>query len=160
MRTRIVHILAIFLTGIVTGSQYIISFDYNPDETKASFYIEKMQYGVDHVGAPLFGLVILAIAMCFVSAVTYFRSGRNTSLLLIGAGSLMFIMILVTIFGNIPQLDVMDTWNAKSPPPDWLDVGERWYMFHMVRVWLSVIGFFLAIISVFTIGNSSPRPHE
>ena len=156
MRTRVVHILAIFLTGLVTGAQYVISFDYNPDHVNASFFVEKMQFGVDHIGAPLLGMAILSIAMCFVSAVTYFRSARTTSLLLGIAGTLLFFVAVITIFGNIPQLDIIDKWNAKSPPTDWLDTVNRWYWFHSARLWVSLIGFFLAITSAFTSRNLPP----
>ena len=46
MLRRFVHSLAVCGTAIIAGRQYVVSFDYNPSGTAASFYTEKMQYAI------------------------------------------------------------------------------------------------------------------
>ena len=155
MMRRIIHFLAVCCTGIIAGGQYVVSFDYNPAGTTASFYTEKMQYAIHHIGTPLFGMLIASTILCFLSAALYLKDNRRTSLLLAGAGALLLTGALITKFGNIPLLDMMDTWNVASPPANWLEVAERWYMFHSVRIGVDIVGFALAVGSVFSV--STPR---
>ena len=150
MVRRLIHILAICGAGIITGGQYVVSFDYNPVGTSASFYTEKMQYAIHHIGTPLFAMLIASTVMCFLSALLYLRDSRRTSLLLVGAGVFLLIGALITKFGNIPLLEIMDTWSVSSPPANWLEIAQRWYMFHSVRIGVDVIGFLLAVVSAFT----------
>ena len=148
---RIIHFLAVCAAGIITGGQYVVSFDYNPAGNTASFYTQKMQYAIHHIGTPLFGMLIATTVLCFLSAGLYFRNSRRTSFLIGGAGIFFLIGALITRFGNIPLLDLMDTWNVASPPANWLDVAERWYVFHSVRFVVDLIGLFLAVASAFAI---------
>lgn len=150
MLRRVIHLLAVCCTGIITGGQYVVSFDYNPAGVAASFYTEKIQYAIHHIGTPLFGMLIAATALCFLAAALYFRNDRRTSLLLAGAGLFLLIGALITRFGNIPLLDIMDTWSVASPPANWLEIAERWYMFHTVRIGVDIVGLVLAVTSAFT----------
>lgn len=152
MLRRFIHALAVCCTGIITGGQYVVSFDYNPAGTTASFYTEKMQYAIHHIGTPLFAMLIASTILCFLSAGLYFRDSRSTSVLLAGAGALLLIGAVITRFGNIPLLDLIDTWNVAAPPADWLDITERWYMFHSVRFGVDLIGFILTVLSAFNAG--------
>lgn len=149
MLQRIVHFVAICLAGIITGGQYVVSFDYYAVGMNASFYTEKMQYAIHHIGTPLFGMLICATLANFVAAFLN-RSDRRTCYLLAGAGACLLIGGLITRFGNIPLLDQIDTWTVSSPPANWLEVANRWYVFHTVRLGIDVVGFILALLSVFT----------
>ena len=157
MIRRIVHFLAVCAAGLITGGQYVVSFDYNPAGTTASFYTEKMQYAIHHIGTPLFGMLIATTILCFVSAALYFRSERRVALLLAAAGVFFLSGAMITRFGNIPLLDLMDTWSVASPPADWFDVAWRWYVFHSVRLGVDLVGFALAVLSAFTPRNQVER---
>lgn len=148
---KLIHVLAISSAGIITGGQYVVSFDYNPAGTTASFYTEKMQYAIHHIGTPLFGMLIASTALCFLAALLYLRESRRTSMLLAGAAACLLIGALITKFGNIPLLDMIDTWNVASPPANWLEITERWYMFHTVRFAIDLVGLLLAVLSAFTV---------
>ncbi|MGI8811359.1 MAG: hypothetical protein ACR2IH_02380 [Pyrinomonadaceae bacterium] len=60
MVKKLVHFAAIFVAGIIAGGQYVVSFDYETTGMSASFYTEKMQYAIHHIGTPLFGMLITA----------------------------------------------------------------------------------------------------
>jgi hypothetical protein len=61
---------------------------------------------------------------------------------------------LITAFGNIPLLDIIDTWSVSSPPADWQSIADRWYVFHSVRLGFDVVGLMMAVLSTFTARNS------
>lgn len=150
MIRKIVHVLAVCLSGIITGGQYVVSFDYYHAGVTASFYTEKMQYAIHHIGTPLFGALIATTALCLLSALLYLKHDRRTSALLFAAMVCFLAGALITKFGNIPLLDMIDTWSVQSPPANWLDIAERWYMFHTVRFGIDLIGLLLAVVSAFS----------
>lgn len=149
MIQRIIHFMAICSAGIITGGQYVVSFDYGTAGMNASFYTEKMQHAIHHIGTPLFAMLISATVLNFLSAFLS-RNDRRTCYLLAGAGTCFLVGGLITAFGNIPLLNSIDTWSVSSPPSNWLEVANRWYFFHLVRLGVDVVGLFLAVLSGFT----------
>ncbi len=149
MLRRIVHIVAVCFAGIITGGQYVVSFDYRAAGMAASFYTEKMQYAIHHIGTPLFSMLIAATVLNFIASILY-RKDRRTCFILAAAATCFLVGGLITRFGNIPLLDVMDTWSVSSPPANWSEVADRWYLFHSVRLGFDVIGLLLAVVSTFT----------
>ncbi len=149
MLQRCIHFLAICLAGIITGGQYVVSFDYCANDMGAAFFTEKMQYAIHHIGTPLFAMLISATVVNFLAAFLN-RADRRTCYLLAAAGTCFLIGGLITRFGNIPLLDAIDTWTVSSPPANWLEIANRWYLFHSVRFGVDVVGFILAVLSVFT----------
>ena len=146
---RVFHFLAICLAGIITGGQYVVSFDYCATGMSASFYTEKMQYAIHHIGTPLFAVLISATIINILAAILN-RHDRRTCYLLAGAALCFLVGGLITRFGNIPLLDMIDTWSVGAPPPNWKEIADRWYVFHSVRLGIDLIGFVLALLSAFT----------
>jgi uncharacterized membrane protein len=145
---RISHFLAIFAAGLITGGQYVVSFDYSTQGTTATLYTQKMQYAIHHIGTPLFSMLIATTILTFVTAILY-RTDRKVCLLIAAAGVLFLSGGLITAFGNVPLLDAIDTWNVASPPSDWQEIADRWYRFHTVRIAVDVAGFALVTITAF-----------
>jgi len=145
---QIIHFLAVFTAAIITGGQYVVSFDYSTVDMHASFYAEKMQYAIHHIGTPLFTMLIIAAVLNLISAILY-RSDRRMFYLLLGSTFCFFVGGLITRFGNIPLLDMIDTWSVSSPPSNWKEIADRWYVFHSVRLAFDLVGLLLAIASAF-----------
>ena len=154
MLRKLVHFAAIFAGGIITGGQYVVSFDYSTVDASASFYTEKMQYAIHHIGTPLFGMLIAATLLSFAAAFMN-RTDKRVFYLLTGAGTCFLIGGLITRFGNIPLLDTIDTWSVSSPPANWKEIADRWYVFHTVRIFIDVVGFTLALLSLFIRRNTA-----
>lgn len=148
MIRRIVHFLTVMAAGLITGGQYVVSFDYRVGEMSGPFYTEKMQYAIHHIGTPLFSMLIATTILCFASAALHIND-RRTCILMAIAGLLFLSGGLITKFGNIPLLDAIDTWSVTSPPSNWREVADRWYVFHSVRIFVDVAGFALVVLSVF-----------
>ena len=85
MIRKIIHFLAVCAAGLITGGQYVVSFDYRASGVSASFYTEKMQYAIHHIGTPLFAMLITATVLSFAAAIGN-RLDKRTSFLLAGAG--------------------------------------------------------------------------
>lgn len=152
---RVIHFLTVCTSGIITGGQYVVSFDYSTAGMPASFYTEKMQYAIHHIGTPLFGMLIAATILNLLCAILY-RRDRRTFYVLVAAAACFFIGGLITRFGNIPLLDMIDTWSVSSPPANWKEVADRWYVFHSVRFGIDLVGLALTVLSTFTRKDSRP----
>jgi hypothetical protein len=153
MIRKIIHFLAVCAAGLITGGQYVVSFDYRASGVSASFYTEKMQYAIHHIGTPLLAMLITATVLSFAAAIAN-RLDRRTAFLLAGAGVCFLAGGLITAFGNIPLLDMIDTWNIASPPANWQSIADRWYVFHSVRLGFDLVGLVLSVLSTFTSRSS------
>jgi hypothetical protein len=148
MLQKLVHFAAVFAGGIITGGQYVVSFDYSSSHASSSFYTEKMQYAIHHIGTPLFGMLITATLLSFAAAVLN-RKDKGIFYLLLASGTCFLIGGLITRFGNIPLLDMIDTWSVSAPPANWKEIADRWYLYHTIRIVVDLAGFFLGLLSVF-----------
>ena len=153
MIRRIIHFLAVCAAGIITGGQYVVSFDYRSVGMSPQLYTGKMQYAIHHIGTPLFAMLVTATLLSFGAAIAN-RLDKRTAFLLVGAAVCFLIGGLITAFGNIPLLDIIDTWNASAPPADWQSIADRWYVFHSVRFGFDLVGLALSVLSTFTARNS------
>jgi hypothetical protein len=149
MMRRILHFAALFASAIITGAQYTVTFDFKDVDMPASFYTEKMQYAIHHIGTPLFSMLIAATVLNLCAAFLY-RNDRRTCLLLSVAGVCFLAGGLITAFGNVPLLNIIDTWNSSSPPANWNEIARQWFMFHTLRFGVDLLGLMLATISAFT----------
>ena len=145
---RIIHFLAIIAAGVITGGQYVVSFDYRSEGVTGSFYTEKMQYAIHHIGTPLFAMLIVTAVLSFLAAILN-RADKRICLLLAASGVLFMSGGLITAFGNVPLLNMIDTWNIASPPSNWKEIADRWYVFHTIRITIDVFGFVLIVLSAF-----------
>jgi hypothetical protein len=145
---RIIHFLAICAAGLIAGGQYVVSFDYRTEGVTGSFYTQKMQYAIHHIGTPLFSMLIITIILTFLAAILH-RTNRRICLLLVVAGIFFLSGGLITAFGNIPLLNAIDTWNVNSPPADWHDIADKWYFFHTIRIVADLAGFALVALTAF-----------
>src|SRR6476620_10749407 len=105
---RIIHFLAIIAAGVITGGQYVVSFDYRSEGVTGSFYTEKMQYAIHHIGTPLFAMLIVTAVLSFLAAILN-RADKRICLLLAASGVLFMSGGLITAFGNVPLLNMIDT---------------------------------------------------
>ena len=153
MIRRIIHFLAVCAAGLITGGQYVVAFDYRRSGMSAQLYTEKVQYAIHHIGTPLFAMLIMATLLAFAAAIAN-RLDRRTAFLLVGSGVCFLAGGVITAFGNIPLLDMMDTWNVSSPPAEWQSIADRWYLFHSVRLGFDLSGLLLSVLSTFTARNS------
>jgi len=54
---------------------------------------------------------------------------------------------LITAFGNIPINNQIVTWNISSPPPNWMDLAQKWWWLQTVRTILAIGGLVFLILT-------------
>lgn len=146
MARRIILFAALFFVGLVAGAAFAIWFDYDPAGMSPAFYAEKMQHAIRVFTVPLPTVVILGLLFTIVSTFLA-RRDRPDLYLLIAASICIIAVALITAFGNIPINNQIMTWSINSPPSNWLELGERWWLFQTVRTIVAIGGLSLLILS-------------
>jgi uncharacterized membrane protein len=146
MARRIALFLALFFVALTCGAAFAVWLDTNPSGMSAAFYAEKMQHAIRVFTVPLNTVAILGVV--FTLASTFFaRRDRLCFYLLIAASVCLITGTLITVFGNVPIINQIMTWNRNSPPSNWLEVGEKWSQYQTVRTILQAASLALVILS-------------
>lgn len=62
----------------------------------------------------------------------------------------LIIDILLTVKGNLPINDIINSWSADNYPANWTDIRDRWLSIFQYRQIANIIGFIsLSIAAVF-----------
>jgi len=57
--------------------------------------------------------------------------------------------ILLTLKGNLPINDVINTWSADTIPANWATIRDKWFTIFQYRQIASITGFVSLLIGVF-----------
>jgi hypothetical protein len=154
MARRIVLFAALMFAALIVGGQYVVWWDYDPTGMSAAFFTEKMQHAIRVIGLPLFSVQCAAALLTMVSAFLA-RRDRPTFCLLLAASACCFTGVLLTLFGNIPILNQIATWNIGSPPSNWKELADKWWWIHSVRFTVQITGLGLLMLVAFYHRNTS-----
>jgi uncharacterized membrane protein len=137
---------ALFFTGLVAGAAFVIWIEYIPFSLSGAYYTESMQHAIRIFTIPLPLIVVLSLMFSGVSSVLAWRQRLNFYLL--GAGCLcMAVVAFVTVFGNIPLNNQIQTWTPASPPPNWQDLADLWWRLQTIRTIAALGGLALVILA-------------
>jgi uncharacterized membrane protein len=146
MARRIVLFLALFFVALTSGAAFAVWLDTNPSGVSSIFYAEKMQHAIRVFTVPLnaaaiFGVLFTIISTCFA------RRDHLSFYFLIAASICLIAGTLITVFGNVPIINQIKSWNSHSPPSNWMEVGVKWWLFQSVRTILQAAALALVILS-------------
>lgn len=144
MTRRAVLFGTLLFAALITGGQYVVWWDYDPVGAAPSFFVEKMQYAIRVIGTPLFAVQCTAAVLTIASA-WLARRDRAAFRLLLTVCACYVIAVLFTIFGAIPILNQIATWNIDTPPSDWREIILRWWWIHSLRFVVQLTGLSLLI---------------
>lgn len=142
-------VLAVVAIGLVAGtllgSGFVgVSAKGLPEEmwTK-SFQLEDALYS--KAMPPLFLTTLVALFVsCFVTR------GRARGLF-VAATVFMLVVLIVTLRGEVPLNQQIQTWVPGTAPANWADIRDRWLANHLVRTIAGLFGFVCAAVGLATI---------
>ena len=134
----------IVLTGLIAGIIFGIWIGYNPRDLSAVTYVEQQQNTIQalNVLMPIFGLISIILTVAYAVISNRERLNRN---LLILATLLLIASGLITRFGNQPINAIVITWNLENIPDTWTTLRDKWWTFHIMRTFSTMIGFTLIV---------------
>jgi len=87
--------------------------------------------------------VVLAITLAVLS-----KQDPRCRDLLVGAALLMIVAAAVTRFGNQPINAVTMQWSPQSPAPNWAEMRDQWWHWHIARTVAAVAALALTVLAV------------
>jgi hypothetical protein len=157
MARKFVLFLALFFLALTSGAAFVIWLDFNPSGMSPIFYAEKWQHAIRIFTVPLNTVAILGVL--FTIASTFLARRDHFSFYLLTAASICVIAAtLITVFGNVPIINEIKTWNANSPPSNWVEVAEKWQRFQTVRTILQTAALAFVILSTLFRRDISSKP--
>jgi len=58
----------------------------------------------------------------------------------------LIIEVVLTLKGNLPINDVINTWSANNIPVNWSDIRDKWFAIYMYRQIASITGFVSLVV--------------
>ena len=145
MARRIVLFAALFFVALTSGGAFVVYLVYNPTGMSPAFYVETMQHAI-RVLIPLAVVLNLGLLFTMVSAFLA-RRDRLSFYLLIAASICIIASVLVTAFGNWPINNQIITWGINSMPPNWTELRDEWWLFHVARAVMIIAGLSFLILA-------------
>jgi uncharacterized membrane protein len=149
MTTRIILLFTLLAYSIIVSQSfmYILALKHVQLNLDANSYTELRKL-IDASMRANFKYVIYA-ALLTNLALVIFTMKHPGSLLFISA-SVAFVAlivdILLTVKGNLPINDVINTWSSNSYPTDWEEYRAKWFHIFQYRQIASIAGFISLLI--------------
>ncbi|MDB4868188.1 MAG: hypothetical protein JWR03_2521 [Cohnella sp.] len=133
------YLINLLMLSLVVGTMFGIWLGYNPAKLSYATYVEQQQNVIRalNIKLPLFAAV--GIVLTIISAILS-RGNQNTLYFLIAAIFCLIIAGIVTRFFNQPINAKMMTWTIQSPPLNWMELRDNWWMWHIVRMIAGITG--------------------
>jgi len=144
MTTRIIRFCNIVMVALVTGTIFGIWIGYNPKDLSASTFIEQQQNAILALNTlmPILGLITILLTL--ISAFLQ-RKDKVAFLVLLVASAFLIVSGLTTRFGNQPINSIVMTWDMNTPPNNWTELRNQWWIFHELRTLFAFIGLCLIV---------------
>lgn len=144
MTTRIIRFCNIVMVALVTGTIFGIWIGYNPKDLSAPTFIEQQQNAILALNAlmPILGLItiLLTLTSAFLQ-----RKDKIAFSALVVASVFLIVSGLTTKFGNQPINSIVMTWDMNTPPNNWTELRNQWWIFHELRTLSAFIGLCLIV---------------
>ncbi|NCQ11300.1 MAG: DUF1772 domain-containing protein [Bacteroidetes bacterium] len=144
MTTRIIRFCNIVMVALVTGTIFGIWIGYNPKDLSAPTFIEQQQNAILALNTlmPILGLItiLLTLTSAFLQ-----RKDKIAFSALVVASVFLIVSGLTTKFGNQPINSIVMTWDMNTPPNNWAELRNQWWIFHELRTLSAFIGLCLIV---------------
>ena len=132
------------MVALVTGTIFGIWIGYNPKDLSAPTFIEQQQNAILALNTlmPILGLItiLLTLTSAFLQ-----RKDKIAFSVLVVASVFLIVSGLTTKFGNQPINSIVMTWDMNTPPNNWTELRNQWWIFHELRTLSAFIGLCLIV---------------
>ena len=151
---RIAQLFSVYFTGLFTGLMFtfLIVIQRMLAPLSASDYTRIMQSLIHGADDPPIVPAIVVIGMIapLVTLISLRHARRSTVWKLTFWGWLIFVVgvFLITVGINAPINNQIVKWPVESPPPNWMELRDRWNGLNYLRTPASGLSFLLFLLSL------------
>jgi len=140
---RVAQFVNLMLLSLVTGIFWGTWFSLSRaiELITPSTFLEVGKTMIVNLGGPM--SILMPLALLSTLPVLYFmyRDRRMQDFSLVLLGLLLFVVALIgTLTVNAPIDRQINEWTLTTLPSDWMQIRDRWELWHTVRTFASVIG--------------------
>lgn len=144
MATQIILFFTLLFYSIVAAQSisYIISLTDVQKKMNANEYIVFRKLTDKNFRLKftkiVYATMLLNLALVIVTIIHF-----NILLLVCAVISFLAFVIdvLLTLKGNLPINDIINTWSAENYPSNWTEYREKWFGFFLLRQFAELVGF-------------------
>jgi len=155
---RVANFLALIASGLLAGAFTYGFFAVVPTfyEVPLAVHLTYRDALMRHNG--IYMQIIMAISVLAPIWWALTMDGPAVSRRLCITASLLSVLsFLVTRFGNVPINRMIKTWNAATPPPDYVQLLDRWMTFNAIRTATATLGFVCITVAMISIRKGLSR---
>jgi uncharacterized membrane protein len=146
MLTRAIEFADLLIAALVAGGMFGVWLIVHPAGLAANVYITLHQNAIRRMNRsmPILGAVTILLT---VAAAVMERGDRTRAGLLIAATFPFVVAGVVTRFISQPINAIVTGWRSDSPPENWMELCDRWWRWHVVRLLAGLGGLSLVILA-------------
>jgi uncharacterized membrane protein len=155
MALNILRFVVLLLLSLLVGTMFGIWVGFNPSALSAVAYVEQQQNGIRSLNTLMPAMAATCIFLTAALAV-FSKEDTHGRYLLVAAIGCSVIAGLVTRFANQPINSLVMTWSAQAPPPNWAQLRDVWWHWHVVRTLAGIAALCLTLLAIL----GAPRRHR
>ena len=150
----VVQVLALLLISLVAGSMFGIWRGYPIAEYSPATLLEVHKAAIRGLNTLLpamaVGCLILVLIFAFAN-----RSRPACLSVYLATAAAIVVGGLITRLVNQPINEQVMTWTITTLPHDWVEIRDRWWAWHQVRLSTTIIAQLLLISAIFVDRSST-----
>jgi uncharacterized membrane protein len=159
---KIAQFVTLALTMLVAGAMWgtWLGLARSIDSFTAQTYLDIGRVLIANL-APVMPVLMLSAVASAVSVVVLLHRERASGRLLTTAGLvLLLVVVLITVVVEVPINNQTRLWTPTTLPANWMDLRDRWALFHLIRTFVSLaaVSLFLAAVIFSTHRRQAGQP--
>jgi uncharacterized membrane protein len=150
MATKIILLITLLASSVIVSQSfmYILSLKRVQLNLQADSYTEFRKL-VDTSMRANFKYVIYTALLANLLLVIFTIKSPDSLVFIAAAISLVALVvdIMLTLKGNLPVNDIINSWSANTIPADWQDFRMKWFNIFQYRQIANISGFVLLLIA-------------
>ena len=143
-----IQVAALVLISLIAGTVFGIWRGYDPASWSVATFVNVHQGAVRGLNVLLPATGALSLALTALLAFMARGRRRALALYLLALG-LMAVPALVTRFITQPINAEIMLWTADLAPPDWMELRDRWWTWHVVRFFATFAAMLALVAAIF-----------
>jgi len=144
----------LLVAALLVGAMFGLWLSLNPSGLDAATYIGQQQLSIRALNVPMPLLGGLTLLLTIIAAV-FARSDRPRFAILVVAAICLLAAGLITRFLNQPINAIVINWSVNAPPPEWMQLRDSWWQWHIARLGFGICALSLLIAATMKRGRSS-----
>jgi uncharacterized membrane protein len=143
---KIAQFVTLALTMLVAGAMWgtWLSLARSIDSFTAQTYLDIGHVMIANLAPVMPVLMLFAVASAVSVVVLLYLEHASGKFLTIAGLALLMVVVLITVAVEVPINNQTRLWTSTTLPANWMDLRDRWALFHLIRTMVS-----LAAVSLF-----------